>query len=460
MKKTGIYIALSFLCILLFSVLFALLQNEKIYMHSLGRISHNYERSGDWNAYNIHAVKKPFLEVKNENLLHWDADIYNCIRQHGYKIEDACYGHIRAAFFPLFPLVWKISSASPLAISLLNFIFFSIALGLLFLHLLPPETAKNKALFFLLLCFPGAIIFAIPYSESLFMLSMSIAVVGILKKRYSLYFVGIILLAMVRPATIFVALAFIASDLFFAFKNKEYQGLARRIAGKIIPFILGYALVFLIQSLSSHNPFVFFEAQTHWNAGIKPFDKISDWSTESFAMSSFALFFVAIPSLLYLLYTFFFQSNKSRFFESGHRQHHSHYLLVLSAFYMAGIFLFSAISSGGNMHSFYRFIICSPFFFISLLILLGKKYVSLPINIWLLGGVAACIFFLYHVEFGGDKISFPYLGTALSILSLVSILRFSTQPKFYVLAIVLSLGQLIWNAYLFNAFMSNGWIFT
>ncbi len=67
--------------LILFFSTFHLLQQDKVYHATLGLISDNYERVGEWDNYEIVRVEKPYVELKNDNFENWDAVIYKCIKE-------------------------------------------------------------------------------------------------------------------------------------------------------------------------------------------------------------------------------------------------------------------------------------------------------------------------------------------------------------------------------------------
>jgi hypothetical protein len=103
----------------------------------------------------------------------WDAVWYGWIAQHGY---DPAIGHGNAAaFFPLYPLAWRVISALPgpmtLWGSLLSSALFAAALCLLYVITrarYDERLARRTALY--LAIFPLTFVFALPYAESLFLL--------------------------------------------------------------------------------------------------------------------------------------------------------------------------------------------------------------------------------------------------------------------------------------------------
>jgi hypothetical protein len=103
----------------------------------------------------------------------WDAVWYGWIAQHGY---DPAIGHGNAAaFFPLYPLAWRVVSVLPGPMSLwgsvLSSALFAAALCLLYgitRARYDEHLARRTALY--LAIFPLTFVFALPYAESLFLL--------------------------------------------------------------------------------------------------------------------------------------------------------------------------------------------------------------------------------------------------------------------------------------------------
>ena len=103
----------------------------------------------------------------------WDAVWYEWIAQHGY---DPAIGHGNsAAFFPLYPLTWRVVGVlpgpMPLWGSLLSSVLFAAALCLLYAmtHGRYDERLARRTVLYLAI-FPLTFVFALPYAESLFLL--------------------------------------------------------------------------------------------------------------------------------------------------------------------------------------------------------------------------------------------------------------------------------------------------
>ena len=445
---------MSILYLLVFHAVFSLFQNDSFYSNTLGSISSNYLRTGDWNDGKILKKDTVFVERTSNNYLNWDASIYHCIAKRMYVLEDSCYGKVRAAFFPAFPLIWKASGLSPPSMSIFNFLLFAFALALAFSFFSNLPFREVVLAYLVLISLPTSLIFQMPYTESLFVLSMIVGSVGLWKDKYGLYLFGFALMAMVRPATVFVLFAIALTDLGRSIQKKSsIKDFFKSASLKGLPFLVGYILAFSIQIYSSGSVMAFWDAHSFWSATAPENWQIVDWSVEGFAMNAFAIFFLAIPACIGAFRTFFNDLSKPR-----------NYLLSVSLFYLVGIFVFTAITSGGNLHSFFRFELASPCFFIAAIFFLdrSKKDLWSQLFKFILLPLAGLLTFLAFVDYGGDRLRFEYLGAYLLIASFTYLLVYQRLVPFsrYLILSVLLLGNILFGTYLLNMFLSNVWIFT
>ena len=449
----------------LLSLIFILNQNQRFYSATLGKVSSNYERTGDWDNYRIISVNKAFLGLTPENFENWDAGIYKCLKEKLYSQEEGCYHKVRGAFFPLFPLLWKFLSFNAFTVSIFNYFLFVIGTLLLLFIFYEKKQEYPDYIYPLLLFLPSAVIFIIPYSESLFFVTLAIAAYGMVKQKYWIYFVGLMLFSMVRPASVFVLLAILLLELLSLFKGQKIKGLFKEALLKALPLLTGFLLVMLIQYLSSGSWTLFLKAQAYWEGGFRPFTRISDWSQNGFGLNAFAIFFLSIPCLVYIVYSLI--SNKTVSFRfSGDkactRGEARDYLFELSLLYITGIFLFTLMTSAGNLHSYFRFTMSTPFFYIILINFINRSKRIQRVVLFTLSFVMTALF-LSLVRFGGNKLDFNYLGLWLMVLCTAYLLFFDLLRSRSVRTIVIAILMLacaIWNAYMINVFLSNGWIFT
>ncbi len=446
-------LAMGVVLILVFLAIHRVLQDPRAYGETLGRISMNYERIGNWDEHLVGRTHDPFRPVSNDSLLRWDASIYVCIRDGMYSKDSDCKPEKQAAFFPLHPLVWRATGANAIGISLIYFLLFALGLGLLSWLIFDPGWPRLA----LLITFPTVIVYGIPYSESLFFLTGVLMAWGLLKKRYALYFIGAFLLATVRSASVIVLIAVVLAELLHS-KGTFFMR-SRGIVLRALPLILGYFSVIIFQRVRSGSWTAMMDARQFWDDGIRPIETIYDWSMEGFGLSTFTLAFVCLPALVYSLWI----AGKWLLHRTTVPEDVRSQLLTLSAFYITGILLFTVLTSGGSMHSLHRYIISSPFFYTSLFILLSRsaKWHIGYLLAYLVLGVLALTWLLYIIPFGSDKWDFLFAGMYLSVLSAASIILDPRINRLVMLAATLFLVvlNLIWATYLMNCFVVDSWIF-
>ena len=363
-RELGVLLSMGLLCFLLFWGVFSALQNQTFFENTLGTVAHSYERTDTETGFKISENSTPYVAVTQEKYLMWDAEIFSFIRDRNYVFEKEFRGEVRSAFFPLFPFIWKTTGLSPRGVSALNYFIFILSMALLFACLKPKPSIKNKSkwpFFIALITLPTTIVYHIPYSESLFMLCMTVVVIGVLKEKYGMYFFGALLLAMVRPATVFVLISLLAIEAFRFVSKRDSNVLIKNSILRGAPFVLGYLLVFFIQWTTSGSWTSFFDAHLMWASGLPENTGITDWSVEGYGMNVFSIFLIAIPACVL--------SGKIIWENRGNKMEKRDYVLLCSLLYISGILIFTILTSNGNIHSLFRFIMASPLFYIAAILL-------------------------------------------------------------------------------------------
>jgi len=403
-------------------------------------------------------------------MLNWDAEHYYDIKTSFYKkgIKDG--PNAIFAFFPFFPTVWKTTNFSPLGISVLNFIFFCVSL-LILTNLFSPyakdDPHQQLVLFVVGLCIPLNVIFMIPYSEGVFMLCITLAIAGMLSGRYWTYFAFSILAAMTRPAAAVLLLTLAVTETLQLLKHKNGWLFVKELFLKSIPLIIGTGIVSYIQyQQGSGGYFVFIEAQKYWGHVLGFPSEIKDWSHEQFCTNS-AIMLIIIPLTLYYLgkrvLNNFKISDKS--YVSTFRSTYANgmeYLLDLSLVYVLGMFLFVILFREGSLHCLSRFVICTPFFYIILYHLFIKTKTIAASTLKKYFGVFFVLGFVLNTVYSYSKGFFfedtGYLILTIIVLAAITYNRIS-WGKYRILLSVLFVISIIWTCYLFNIFLSNGWLF-
>ena len=463
-KESLIKLGIASGLLILTLVSFFLLQHTLVYNHTLGLVSKNYVNHGDWN---VSQEKIPFTTLSENNFLHWDAAHYKNVRDNSYKVNDK-FGEACFAFFPLFPWIWKITNLSAIGISLFNYVLFALSLILLSSVFMDKKLPREQrlALYALALLLPGTVAFNIPYTESVFMFTLSLACYFLKKNVYWLFVFFLMLFAFTRPAITIILASIVCTDIYFALMGRTYQTSPGKIALRIFPLLIGTFAALYIQYLYSGHWFKVFEVQHNW--GYQDFHiptKFKDWSEEGYGMSVFTLVGVFLPALYFLLSSFFkkFTLKPIKPATQHSFEQNKEYLFTLSLFYMVGITLFTLFFRGGSLNGLHRYALATPFFYI-VLFMLPEKLITLSnrTKLWMFLAILLAGTAFFFINGYSRGYSFPHNGFHLFVLCFGYMLFANNLPtKKKVIVTFLLFGFLIvWKTYLLNMFLSDGWIYT
>jgi hypothetical protein len=467
LKKLLLKFSILIMVYILFSVLFSLLQNPTVYNNTLGHISDNYERVGTLKRYTINKVNKPFIKVTEENAYNWDATYYLTIRDELYAGIDTHYSD-RYAFYPFFPMIWKISGIRSHHIILVNYLLFG--LGIILLSQILMKDKRSDMLFFILaLIIPSAAVFYLPYAESLFVLTLAGALFGLFKRKYWVYFICMICFSMTRPAVMVLMAAFIGVDIIYLFRHRSFRHFMKQSILTIAPVILGWFIVTVIQYYYSGSWTSYYDTWELWPKESGLFNRITDWSTEGFGMTSFAIFFLALPAVIYgIVFALKYMLKRTERVKvslfHGDETYIKGYIFNVSMLYMAAMVGYFVFTSGNVLNGFFRYTMAVPFFYIILFLLpekLEKIHFGYKIGAMLLS-VAAVAGFLLNVHYAGDLWRFEYFGLYLMLIfaPLVLFEQYCSVKTKYIGLLLYIIPAIIWHTYLFNMYLSNAWIYT
>lgn len=444
---------------------YATLQNEAAYHIVSGSVKTYDVTLHDNGNKEICAVERPFNKVDNQSLLHWDADMYYVIMQHLYDPACTWVGHF--ALFPLFPLLWRVTHLSPIGICILNFVLFAVGLLLLlkvFQQNYHTTTRHLIVTCMLLLCMPYMVIFLIPYSEALFFVCIALGLYGLLKERYGLYFIGFTLGCMTRAAGSILLVAWVITDVLAAlYTRQSFKLLLRSIALHIAPIVVGVAAVMLFQHFrGAEHWFEFVLAQQYWGKEFSlPTWPLTDWSRESQCVTQPLLYILFVPALTWLA-TSLVKGIRLRKTDDSHDAPVSstsylwNLVRTLSVLFLVGNIVLALFTQKGCMYSQARLLTCTPFFFFLIIDLYHNPRIGLwrwVVAAFVVVAAIVCCDMLFRLALA---------GCALTILLTVLVFfgrSMNRHLRHILLCLTLALN-IFWTAYLFNCFLSGGWIFT
>lgn len=456
---------------LLAITIFKLLQDETIFKNTLGKIAITYRNTSDpdENIKTTVIIKtdNPYTTLDKANFINWDVKFFKYMAENSYGKDNTWPGIGTYAFSPLFPFIWRLSHLPAPYISILNYLLFAFSIIILSSLFLSPEDfgkVDQICLFALALTLPSVFSYYIPYCESMFLFTMSLALWGLFKDKFWLFFVGLVAFALSRPSFLIVGMAFICTDIYFLIINRNFKVFIKELGIKILPIAIGAFITFFIQYLNSGNFFKMFEVHSlFWDHNFQIPKTITDWSTESYGMNIFSICCVVLPSGI-LLFTFL-----QKHLRGGQRQSISlfsvesrrEYLFILSIVFFFGNFLFVLFTQGGNLNGIHRYILVSPFFYVFFFIFI-KKLKTLNFNylpVILISLVYFGSLFLVHGPYQ-HKITFLDSGYFLLVFTMFYYVFFNKmyKPVKITLLPLLIVGNTVWLTYLFNHFLNNSYI--
>ncbi len=435
--------------LVLFTMVYHLLTKSSVYDRFFSSFMPTYENQNGA----ITSVKKAFTPIAEEPFTRtMDAFHYSYIKNNLYHFNpDDDATRFNFAFFPAFPLFWKTLGVSGIAISIFNFFLHIISLIILITIFRPGSKLLSTLA---ILSLPTLTVFLIPYSEGLFMLAISIALLGWKKENRLLYISGLLLASVTRPVFILLIMACIATEIYKRIYNRQKPDY-KNLLITITTILSGTLLVTLFQWTFHHDSLLtFITAQKHWGTFLQFPKTIVDWSNEGYAMNVWALGFCFVFGSAVLL----FPLKKTKIISTPTFDYWYYfswiYLLLASMFVLA--------MQGGCLHSLYRYTLCTPFFYIIILKHLTDVYKTNILNSLIVFSmfIVGCSLFFTIADYGKSwdfsKTGFILLCANLGFFILSQ--RFSATAKYIGYSILVATG-IIWNCYLLNMFLTKAWVF-
>jgi hypothetical protein len=194
-----------------------------------------------------------------KNLIHFDAVHYLTIKNEGYQ------GFL-TAFFPLFPIIWKISFLNIYGITIFNGLLFILSV-----YFLSKVIEFRNSSLLLVISTPSFIFFFLPYSESLFFFLSSLLIYLILRTDKKIWiYLCLLILGLIRPTSFFLLFALFISSFFFRKSTKDFFQNAAILT--LICLFTVFAL-FSIHYIYTGNFFIYFEISKSWG-GILQIPKL------------------------------------------------------------------------------------------------------------------------------------------------------------------------------------------
>lgn len=427
-----------------------LLEDSSIY-HRVEHFFPTYEvvthSDGSWEAVQ---AGKPYVKPTDERLLGWDAEHYKDISTNLYDPDKSWEGNV--AFFPAYPLLWRVTGLSAKGICMLGWLMFCIGIAVV-AAIFGNKLSWRHCL--LALCMPYLVIYMIPYSEALFFLFMAIGLYGLAKGRYWIYFIGFMAGATVRAASGVLVVAWVVVDILaWVHTKKGWKVFLVDVAKHTAPLLLGIFAVAVYQFMhGAESLLAFADAQRFWGKSWSlPEWPLSDWSIPGQSVTQPLIFIFFIPAILWLC----------RLFWNGMCNRHAipftalDYCRSLSLLYFVGNIVLALLTQHGNMFSMARILTCTPFF---VYLLFDISTTHHPTR-WL--WVLLCFFGFSFIFYQPYPINIEHTG-ALLIYGMAALAFLNDRMPHWIstaISILLIIMNILWTAHLYNTFLTGGWIFT
>jgi len=431
----------------LWAVFYNLFKDEQIYNAVLSKYIKNYENVEG----TISHQRIPYQSFSEKKLCYWDAGIYYKLKNSLYHDENDDDGYF--AFFPFFPVLWHFTDFLPSQLIIVHSILYFISL-LFFLNAMYGKIPIKE--FILMLCMPMAVLFYMPYTEAYYMLFSSIAVWGLIKRKPAVYLIAMFLASTCRPVGTLLIIAIVCAEVYWFLNHRNLKKAFYHFLFLSIPMIAGTLFSAGFQMLrGAESLFTFIDVQKYWNHYFEIPTHIADWSSEQEGSNKF-LFFVLTPILIiYIVWTFVLKL-KTKTVASQNMPDAKSFLFTMSSAYVIGIILFSLFYQQGNLHGSSRYILCTPFFWLTALqlpqkikqIISGKTNLIFKISLMTLPVIG----WYYYKGIGFNYFSF-YL---LYFVVIAPFFRKQLSIIFYGCFFIISA---LWLSYLFNCHLADAWMY-
>ena len=378
------------------------------------------------------ALHNPGL-LSERSFLNWDSQHYFSIVQNGYQPYST-------AFFPLFPLSWKLLGFSPIAISIVNGLVFIFSFSIL-------ATAMSFTRKELLLCssVPCLMFMFLPYTEAFFFACTTLLLAGYYRNNLILVALGFFLCGLCRPVSYFFLPAMIITEIFLQSDRRIFY---KRVIIFSSCIAVSLFVTLYIQYVYTGEWFDFFKSQEKWDNHFRiPSFPLTSWAggkIVSLDASALLAGMLAALASLFLLRNKIVMKRKESISPS----------VLFSLIYLAEVAVFVLFFRGGSLFSLNRFVYATAFFSVALVWFL--RSVQFSMKWWSIFLVASNVFWLLFASYVHIQVVLYFF--ALSVfLSLFYLSAIKGRIGTLFLAILLLLSASL-QVYFFYRFLSYEWV--
>lgn len=381
------------------------------------------------------------IEGSANALCGWDCGWYKSIFDNGYVFIQGQQNN--TVFPPLFPYLWRLTGVGLFKISIINFSAFTVGMYMLF------KTFKfDIKLQFLALSSVSLFFCHIPYSEALFFLFISIALVGYRKENFLYLFIGIYFAGLTRSALmLFIPMA-ICVELVMQEGRRSIKYFAVFLASSLLSLV---TYMYILWATTGHA-FANFETTEHWGRSFY-FPKIPFTTWDSFRLiwlDGTALVFSLVAIVFGI--SIFILRKKLTFFLKRE--------FLLSVAYIGSISLISLFltgydaGGGTTMFNDNRYIFATPFFTIFLYFVHGRIKIDVKFILYFIAAMVAYWSLFLHKDNFMSTVIYYSVPSAWIFAYCVLLDKRTPQPFYLIFYIVSFYIQMM----LLSDFMKGFWI--
>ena len=375
-----------------------------------------------------------FPSLLNEkNFVVFDPANYWIIKTQGYS-------GVQVAFFPLFPLIWKWTFLNAYWISVFNLLIYLAAILLLI-----REYRFSGSEILLYLSIPSAIVYYLPFSESLFFICSTLMIIGVRRNNYFLVYPFLFLSVLSRPAFALLLAGLVATELFdLPLKKTSFY----RMGAYLLVTLMVILTVAAIQYADTGEWFRFFSAQGHWGNALQwPKLPLTSWGGNTITKLDGVALLAGVLATIFLIKIIGKFSDKTNSFPRD---------LIFSLSYLSFISISVLAFRGGSLFSLNRFVFAVPYIIVAFHYYLSSGYIFRWKH-WVVTFVCLLVFWLFFNSFCHIQVFLKY--TLLSVF-LTFILLMKSQVKWSRILSwsLIILGNFIFQIILFIRFLSCLWV--
>ncbi len=358
-------------------------------------------------------------------LIRWDAVWYDSIRASGYVYSATHLNN--TAFFPFFPLLWRLTQMGPIGISLIN-----LAIGVGSLYMLWRGLRLRLEVVVLFAAFPSTLFLYLPYTEACFFFFSSLVALMVARRREQPLGLAVGLLggALTRVAAFFYlpALAVLEGAEWLATPGTFWERF-RRLFGYGLVTGAGLVSVVVYQWFQTGVWFAFNKSQALWDHHFRLLPHLPFISTTendgSLWLDGLAVTF-GLAAIGWVIWVLVGVARGTRLAPDP--------LLLFSASFlgatMAQTVLNAPVEYGhSSLLSLHRYVFCTPFFLVVLNQLVPRQPVAWRTVALGLGAIVLTMAMVgtfgakqFDIEWPTSKIPFlwgPVTGFAYTLFVLV-----------------------------------------